>query len=133
MTKISYELARELKVAGFPLETVGKLQIPDKETEYAFLQDGVWYVKPTLTRLIEFCGEKIQAVSKLVYAKCECKDCDLRDKIGFVVEPVRWYAAASLNWQTAPRYTLLGEYGDTPEEAVARLWLALSPTRESEK
>ena len=112
VTVIEYKLAKELKDAGFPQHGKGEYWYGDKIVQYQYIDDrgenylGVWdkakYI-PTLSQLIEACG----------------------GGVGFY----RFDDLESYAWKTnvfdssggqAERYT-----GKTPEEAVARLWLAL--------
>lgn len=50
---MNYELAKELKDAGFPMP----LPLPDERLRDAFGEDGQIYAFPTLEELIEACGE----------------------------------------------------------------------------
>lgn len=94
---MTYELAQKLKDAGFPLF---------KGHEYAYL--------PTLTELIEACGEEFGTLEL-----CSCMPAP--------------HDHACI-WDARPKDDrIAGEYvdkwtgrGDTPEEAVANLWLALN-------
>jgi hypothetical protein len=96
---LSHELAKELKDAGFPQGE------PEQYTS-----DGQWIPEaerkyiPTLSELIEACG---------------CKTFDLL-KIDNT-----WYAADGFGSHRDYWATHKAE-GSTPEEAVARLWLALN-------
>jgi hypothetical protein len=92
---ISYELARKLKDAGFPQSELARAQ----------QQAGYDYVSlPTLSSLIEVCGEGFGALGR---------------------EPDGWvacqYVADGGEWNNAHE-------GETPEDAVARLWLSLNQT-----
>ena len=89
--KISYQLARDLKDAGFPQSELARAQ----------QQAGYDYVSlPTLSALIEACGENFGALGR---------------------EPDCWVACESISergeWTNAHE-------GQTPEDAVARLWLS---------
>ena len=60
---MQYELAKKLKDAGFPqldysciLQDLEDVAIQDKN------DSSVWYYKPTLSELIEACGEEFDAV-----------------------------------------------------------------------
>lgn len=92
------ELAKQLKDAGFPFKTTNFA--PNEKVEEAFFLDepyGLGYLPPTLSELIEACGN----VSLLV------KDSKAK--------------ASNYELEIANKYF----YADTPEEAVAKLWLAL--------
>ena len=91
-SSISYELAAELKGAGFPQSPPTN---PHLHPDY---RDGVKF--PTLSELIEACGDEFIGLR--------------RHKIAGVEGVIRW--------QIEMRPVLY----KTPEEAVARLWLALN-------
>lgn len=107
---MDYELAKELKDAGFPHTQGGKVlyynavyknhPFNDYDGAYAdgvTLSGDVIYV-PTLSELIEACGGKFKLVE--------------------LIDKNEWLACGDY-------YRTYGE-GTTPEEAVARLWLALN-------
>lgn len=103
---ILYELAKQLKDAGFPLSMKGfddycrQVYIPDgksverEEAEYAY--------PPTLSELIESCGD---GFGKLVKGRGEYNN--------------QWHIYSEENFG----YDM---WFKTPEEAVAKLWLALN-------
>ena len=108
---MNYELAKELKEAGFPQ----KVYIGTKFFPYPDSNERVWdseesltppnppdmAICPTLSELIEACGGKIFGLQR-------------NDK--------GWSAWAKFpDAEETPE-----QYGVTPEEAVARLWLALN-------
>ena len=103
---MQYELAKELKDAGFPqldysciLQVLEDVAIQDKN------DSSVWYYKPTLSELIEACAEK--GVVRLNYATGAG-------------------ATAEGNYsEHTEKFKTLRE-GKTPEESVAKLWLALN-------
>lgn len=119
---MTYELAKELKDAGFPQgmstwvwikplihpEYVLSLDVREDKNK---VPDDTWkdiYAAPTLSELIEACGD------------------DFRDLV---------YHSKRTPESTYQKYTVkggmrkLGDWslrsGHTPEEAVAKLWLAL--------
>lgn len=109
---ITYELAKKLKDAGFPQGT-GKdgehHECPHKE----FYQDSAililhgtecndWVYFPILSELIEACGDEFLKLVKSY-------------KYG-------WEAVQVLN----PKKKRIRGIGNSPEEAVANLWLELS-------
>lgn len=100
---MNYELALELKNAGFQqpeghLNYRGLFLNPDNEIDSRW-EEGVAYV-PTLSELIEACGDEFEGIYKEVEG---------------------WSASADKvsGWEDYEGR------GSTPEEAVARLWLAL--------
>jgi len=105
---MNYELAKQLFDSGF------KNEGNDAERENHRIQDGSLHGTnfgvPTLSELIEACGERFMQLSK-VYGV----------RISDHVSVPQWLAIA----------VHLKEYviGDTPEEAVARLWLAINSKR----
>ena len=98
---MNYELAKELKDAGFPMikalphshEFTGVWGGPDT--------GGTYYQYPTLSELIEACGSNFQSLYSPTAG----------------VGDSGWYAHAFFKKQG---------YGANPTEAVARLWLAMN-------
>lgn len=84
---MTYELAKQLKDAGFPQ----KGMITPEDMAYS----------PTLSELIEACGEKFEMLSRFNGCKPE----------------FQWEATGLLEGV---------EMGKSPEEAVAKLWLELT-------
>jgi len=92
---ITFELAKQLKDAGFPLKEATFSDEFLKCTSF----DGVTvYVSPTLSELIEACGDK----SVLVITIGTAFTTVLHGESGLICN------------------------GSTPEEAVAKLWLELN-------
>lgn len=109
---MDYQLAKELKEAGFPQkfkcgswyyshdgEVMGYITRVLGNMDDVHEDDGD-IVKPTLSELIDACGDEFIALSKLG---------DL------------WWCATD-----GSPVRMMGIKGQTPEEAVARLWLALN-------
>jgi len=107
---MEYELAKQLKDAGFPQKYIrGQTMYdpsvePDKDgiipndTEEVFI--------PTLSELIDACGDKFGSLVRQ-------EPHPAYYKFGFTAYPSQWQ--------------LIDEgIGKTPEEAVANLWLALN-------
>lgn len=124
---MNYELAKQLKDAGFPQLGNGDalwLHIPLLESEetvermawcqYVFIapkvKEEVMYV-PTLSELIEACGFEFEELSASRFNLSCFKSIWLAT--GIEQEP----------WN--PKSNASGK-GSTPEEAVANLWLALN-------
>lgn len=103
---MNYELVLELKKAGFPQEGNGESTInpycPNAGKPHED-DDCVIYC-PTLSELIEACGEPFLLLKQNIS------------------EPTfkRWEAGSYWNKKTNQCFAI------TPEEAVARLWLALN-------
>lgn len=98
---IDYSLAKQLKDAGFPQIKAYGQYLPDTESG----RIDVAYA-PSLSELIEACGKDFNC---LVHTTNGGVDSDKEF----------WSAgvdAISINWSN----------GHTPEEAVAKLWLALN-------
>jgi len=93
---MTYELAKELKDAGFPMEY-------ELDNFSDFDKYKAW-IDIDLSELIEACGDKFDALGK-------CKD----DGVSRIVDG--WIAVDEDNKR---------RWGKTPEEAVAKLWLALN-------
>lgn len=117
---LNYEIAKELKEAGFkqgvgnylschPKEGIAILKLqplkeeggPNKEVAYCACGASLYYA-PTLSELIEACGEGFGQLEKQE-GYWECTGRDLTDGI-----------------------IITFQQGSTPEEAVARLYLALN-------
>lgn len=93
---MNYELAKQLKDAGFPQGGDGKWIVsPDKIV--ARREDRVYVA--TLSELIKACGERLNRIEQPDHG------------------PLFWEA-------TGDKGKTL-QQGSSPEEAVARLWLAL--------
>lgn len=113
---MKYELAKELKDAGFPQKVYTgttfypypdsneRVWVEDSEPHF---HDDIAVKKPTLSELIEACGEGFDSLYK-----------DRTDN--------SWHA--SIVVKVLPKGAHESQYmkGATPEEAVARLWLALN-------
>lgn len=99
---ITYELAKELKDAGFPFQqrwnTCRVVLGNPAEDESVF-------AAPTLTELIEACGSNAFMLEK--------------GRTGWGDLDNNWNASRVINGRT------IMNPGSTPEEAVTRLWLAL--------
>lgn len=99
---MNYELAKQLKDAGFPQESDGLTSVyyqEDKERiRLRHIENDTEVKIPTLSELIEACVGKVFML--LINRNLEG----------------RWASAVDGK----------GASGDTPEEAVARLWLALN-------
>jgi hypothetical protein len=102
---MTYELARQLKDAGFP-QGLTEHQYGWIEAHQAFELDNgdmtVGVSAPTLEELIEACGEKFENLTQGTY----------RGKR-------QWW----VNWEQGGEPEAVGF---TPIEAVAKLWLALN-------
>ena len=99
---MNYELAEELELAGFqkPTKYEGHmLYKSDIEETYA----------PTLSELIEACGDRFEELNRVGHHK----------KPRWIVSS---FPCEECGWKDM--HTIGGE---TPEEAVAKLWLALHP------
>lgn len=113
---MTYELAKELKDARFPQRPHTPLSIPRmgiQEIEHVDL--------PTLSELVEACGEGFESLARIPNVQL------LNGRTG---EPigVYWYAYPTEEAYTGDCVVDCCGYksGTTPEEAVARLWLALN-------
>ena len=107
---MDYDLLQQLEDAGYPIEFIYSkyaLKVPnDKRTPLLVKENRKYGLRePSLSELIEACG---YAFYKLVFYAQKTLSGSGEDK---------WVAQC---WQTKQE----GE-GDTPEEAVAHLWLEL--------
>lgn len=113
---MNHELAKQLKDAGFPQAFPdGQLYYDSNgEIQYACEDHGTIYpedthgVIPTLSELIKACGGRMEELSNLSHYPKEA----------------RWtaisYPCEECGWEN-----IHTGRGSNPEEAVARLWLAL--------
>lgn len=97
---MNYDVAKELKEARFPQDGFGQWDEGFDFVEGGSIKRvGPKVYLPTLSELIEACGEDFECLDRL--------------------DDERWKWAANSN---SMRFV-----DKTPEEAVARLWLALNP------
>lgn len=89
---MDYELANELKEAGFPQHFKDEMYTTPNGVEYI--------MEPTLSELIEACGKNKEGNPIMCH-------------LNWVYGLLKWECNGGIS------------YGGTPEEAVARLWLAL--------
>lgn len=111
---MSYDLAKELKEAGFP--QIGKPYsvVADLRGDALTLDGKENVCIPTLSELIEACGKDLPFERNgLAYTF----------SLNYEGEKKKWCACFDGLYGA---YDL--KYGSTPEEAVARLWLALDKT-----
>jgi hypothetical protein len=108
---MNYELAKQLKDAGYPMKTESMLSpsLPDRagflkldNRSYINVGDN-WYAVPDLSELIEACRDVFAGVK--------------RERPNGT-----WYA---FSFGTSFSTGVIAESMKTPEDAVARLWLAL--------
>lgn len=104
---MNYELCKSLKDAGFPQNYVNISDPNCKDTRHAklaFLGICCGVYEPYLSDLIRACGDGIRSIYRM-------------DKV--------WFAVSV---DEDDKINDLGKdcYGSTPEEAVAKLWLALN-------
>jgi hypothetical protein len=116
---MQYELANELKAAGFPqkspaegtkvdlkaIRTVGIYIGPEKDRDDPAYAEEIVYI-PTLSELTEACGDRFITLEHPTSGDPAAR---------------QWYAIAKGDQTPWPH-----GIGTTPEEAVARLWLALN-------
>lgn len=92
---ITYELVKQLKEAGFPMNKA----LPDSRYIWGGTDTGgTVYEYPTLSELIEACGDKFSMLHNC----------------GNIWKAFAVYAKEKIT------------QGSTPEEAVAKLWLELN-------
>ena len=101
---MNYELAKQLKEAGFPQEeNEGKILCPHRGWSCnKGCKEKDWIYHPTLSELIEACGDEFIKLEK----------------------HVEWEAEAYITDKEGKHIAEL--YGKSPEEAVAKLWLKLN-------
>lgn len=102
---MTYELAKQLKDEGFPLKEVPK-GIKTEREAFIFNSSEIFYV-PTLSELIEACGEDFRSLRKE----------------GGIWWAITIYAEMPLYKGDKPCTAIKGY---SPEEAVAKLWIELN-------
>ena len=104
---IDYKLALELKNTGFPQHEDGSGEYYGQEVHTEL---GKFYI-PTLSELIEACGDKFQTLTRGHTGKFVCRSSNLN--------PLTAYS---------PDHVLdnYRGFGDTAEESVANLYLLLN-------
>lgn len=101
-SKMNYEMALKLKKAGFP--RVGSVEISINNG----VEEELWF--PTLSELIEACGNGIGVLERLGFQWIAREDHESGDEI--------------------PDGFRTG-IGSTPEEAIVNLWLILNAPKPS--
>lgn len=143
---MNYELAKELKDAGFPQRfNIGKTFWAEKEARFGNvnnLHDGTDKISdPYLSELIEACGYGLVLCNfggmedrSIFSAQDQVHIREDMSKHVAAIEQNKYWVATKYRRQEKPEdYTLAGAakltfkgLGSTPEEAVAKLWLALN-------
>jgi len=105
---MNYELALKLKEAGFPQEGKNGYWINSAGVTSSIKKEAPYV--PTLSELIEACGSQFLMLRR-----------GLGDKPNHIIDKKEgaWMCECAA-WDR-PRFL-----GDTPEEAVANLWLSLN-------
>ncbi len=106
---ISYELAKQLKDAGFSQENFKGLTPELMQIEVDGGDGHVYF--PTLSELIEACGANFVAVGREIDRN--------------VHTLFQWGACGELDFEDFTHKRHIA-WADTPEEAVAKLWLELN-------
>ena len=117
---MTYETAKKLKEAGFPQEDPRRTPVTiTNETLHEFLMRARWdcYL-PTLSELIEACGDNMIALQK-----GEQLTADVKSGWEAVSRWIDYYPP-----EIDERFPF-GK-GETQEEAVANLWLALNEKKQ---
>jgi hypothetical protein len=123
-TEMTFELAKQLLICGYPMTVSapgmnGCMQ----------LHTGLWYAIPTLSELIEGCGEDFKCLRNFrreiwaAHGRTEGERQYQESWPGgndWVSEAVSTYSTDE--GTTSP----ISANASTPEEAVAKLWLALN-------
>lgn len=106
---MNYELAKALKDAGYPQKSAGDRINPKGYLEYSGCWDDSneddYITLPTLSELIEACGEELEYLKKHINA---------------------WEAKGLKTFEDPIPDKHFRTLGETPSEAVAHLWLALN-------
>lgn len=112
-----YDLALELKNAGFPQRQMGGNHVLPSGEILPYIQANTAYI-PTLEELIEECGEDFYSLRTA-------------DGKKWVAHPKKMLEALAV-FATSPNksWSWNAAIGDSSAEAVAKLWLALKKHRE---
>ena len=105
---MNYELAKKLKDAGFPLRDTYGSDLDMFADELSITIDGTTYMKPTLSELIEACGDRFHALERKQFEKI-----------------IVWVSYSNETNDLGIEAHIF-KNGDTPEKAVANLWLELN-------
>lgn len=126
MKHLSYELCKELKEAGFPQlmsslqpfyeEVCGEVKVCYEGRQYQAYGDDFEdnYIENT-----EYCMYKIPSLSELIEA---CGKLFIALEAEHLIQCTVWVAKGYLEEDGR----IIDYAGDTPEEAVAKLWLELN-------
>lgn len=109
---MNYELAKKLKDAGFPFEYGYCIDEPKEDWT------GHPECAPTLSELIEACDKTIP---KGEWDDFDAHICVSFSESGWIAGYLRFEMFEGGGFDSEPRGT-----GQTPEEAVANLWLVLN-------
>lgn len=115
-SNVNYALAKMLKDAGFPYTTGNFRSVypPDEPVPKYYMQvipeDDKGVRLPTLSELIEACGQCLSHIKRL-----RVNDYDYWWAVSHCGHPEHEWSGNNLEKQ-----------GKTPEEAVAKLWIALN-------
>lgn len=107
---MKYELAKQLKDAGFPQRGDSKMLATKQGRKTLQNWGKLNAYAPTLEELIEACGPQLGCLLK------RDKETDYGENF-----PPEWEWGAS-----SKTFWNIQMFGSTPTEAVARLWLALN-------
>jgi len=104
---MNYELAKQLKDAGFPQiseNVLRNISLEEEMNRQLIGQESNYICNPTLSELIEACGDRFDALIKDTEVKGD------------------WVATA----ENGDNDNLVSQTSSTPEESVANLWLAIN-------
>lgn len=114
---MNYELCKKLKDTGFPQDK--SQQRSWQAIHYDLSVKDPHVTIPTLSELIEVCGEEFESLVRVHYPK---------GNIYYQAYPTEEAWEKTEDYKNYPCMMDCCGYrsGDTPEEAVANLWLALN-------
>lgn len=108
---ISFELAKKLKDAGFPLRSTFGADLDMFSDEFSFRISDDTYIRPFLSELIEACGASFDTLGQ---------------RSGSVPPEYKRWVARGLQKGKKIGFEQIKEEGQTPEEAVSNLYLAIN-------
>jgi len=130
---MTYELARKLKDAGFPqTQDCGCRVCHDGEigtlNHHRYIPPEIDVRFPTLSELIDACGRNLVSLHQIptIIPKGNEFDDLLCPYNKNFLKDNRWFWSAKWHTGNAENIIVNVVDGDTPEEAVANLWLKLN-------
>ena len=123
---MNYKLLKQMKDRGFNFTEIPNYKsdkILDRYNPVLLFGGGSLYAMPTLSELIEACGDEFVGLVKGQFMVWDYEDTGYSSFTGFFAGTLDGRDGSTLSVDYEPH-----GYGKTPEEAVARLWLSFNKT-----